>query len=191
MKPQANSNTAKPFPVQSRISQFCRCALAITLTSLTLGLHAQSADGIKAAFLYNFAKLTEWPAAAFGDASAKITVGFVSCDALADTFEKAVTGKNANGREFTVKKLGGAADAAGCHIVVVGDAGQTSAVVGAVKGKPVLTVGEGQAFAGGGGTVAFITDGAKVAFELNLAPAKEAGLKLDDKLQKVAKSVKG
>lgn len=152
---------------------------------------AQSEDGVKAAFLYNFAKFTEWPAAAFADASAKISIGFVGGGALADTFSQAITGKNANGREFDVKKLGGAAEAGSCHIVFVSDASQAGAVVSATKGKPVLTVGEGEGFTGAGGMIGFVKDGAKVVFELNLEPAGAAGLKVDAKLKSVAKSVKG
>jgi hypothetical protein len=169
-----------------------RCLiLAAVLFAADRPACAQSEDGVKAAFLYNFAKFTEWPGAAFADASAKITVGFVGGTALADTFSQAITGKNANGREFDVKKLGGAADATGCHIVFVGDAGQAGAVVVATKGKPVLTVGEGDSFTGAGGMIGFIKDGAKVVFELNLEPAGAAGLKVDAKLKGVAKSVKG
>jgi hypothetical protein len=151
----------------------------------------QSEEVVKCAFVYNFSKLTEWPAAAFADASAKITVGFVGAGGLADTFSQAITGKNANGREFDVKKLASAAEAVTCHIVVVGDAGQMAAVIGAVKGKPVLTVSDAAGFTDAGGMIGFMKDGAKVVFELNLDPSKAAGLKLDPKLKGVAKSVKG
>jgi hypothetical protein len=164
--------------------------VACFATSLTWTTHAQSEDAVKAAFLFNFAKLTEWPGSAFADAKAPIQVGFVGGAALADTFEKAVTGKNVNGREFAVKKLDGGAAAAGCHMVFVGDSGKAGDVVGAVKGKPVLTVGE-DGFAEAGGVVGFVKDGAKMTFNLNLAPAKDASLKLDPKLQQIAKSVKG
>lgn len=152
---------------------------------------AQSEDGIKCAFIYNFAKLTEWPGSAFQSASAKIVVGFVGGGGLADAFSQAITGKNAGGREFEVKKLTGGADAAGCHIVVVADESQAGAVIGAAKGKPVLTVGDGTGFTGAGGMIGFLKDGAKVLFELNLEPVNAAGLKIDAKLKGVAKSVKG
>jgi hypothetical protein len=160
-------------------------ACAALLAAGTFSARAQSEEGLKAAFLFNFAKFTEWPGSAFPDASAKIVVGFVGADGLADTFEKNVSGKNANGREFTVKKLADAAGAAECHIVV---AGKGDAVVAAAKGKPVLTVGDGEAFAKGGGGIGFVTDGPKVSFVLNLGGVKGAGLKMDPKLQKFAKS---
>jgi len=169
-------------------------ALWLALAVLAVGApkaQSQTEDGVKCAFIYNFAKFTEWPASAFADGSAKITVGFVGGGALADAFSQAITGKNAGGREFEVKKLGGAGEIAGCHIVVVGDAAQAAAVVGAAKGKPILTVSDADGFVGAGGMIGFMKDGAKVVFELNLEPSTAAGLKLDPKLQKVAKSVKG
>lgn len=152
---------------------------------------AQSEDAVKAAFLYNFAKFTEWPAGAFPDAKAPIVIGFVGGGALADTFEKAVTGKNANGRDLQVKKLADAAGSESCHIVFVGDGAKTGAVVGQVKGKPVLTVSDAAGFVGGGGMIGFQADGGKVGFDMDLDPAKAANLKMDDKVKKIAKSVKG
>jgi hypothetical protein len=143
---------------------------------------AQSEDAVKSAFLFNFAKFVEWPA----DAPAgKLVVGFVAADGLADTFQKNVVGKNANGREFEIKKVA-SGDAPGCHIIYVADAGQVGAAVSAAKGKPVLVVGEGE-----GGAIVFLKDGPKVGFNLDLDAAKAANLKVDPKLQKVAKSVKG
>ena len=70
---------------------------------------AQSEEGIRAAFIYNFAKFTEWPDKTFASDSTPITIGFVGADSLADTFEKNVQGKNARGRDIAVKRLSGAA----------------------------------------------------------------------------------
>ncbi len=164
--------------------------LAVALLGLAAAAKAlaQNEDAVKAAFVYNFAKFVEWPAAAFSDASAPITVAFVGAGSLADTFEQNVKGKNANGREFSIKRLPAAAGAEAAQIVVVGDAGQSGAVLGAVKGKPVLTIGDLDGF---NGAIRFVKDGAKIGFELDLDAAKGAGLKVDPKLQKVAKSVKG
>ena len=151
---------------------------------------AQSADQVAAAFLFNFAKFIEWPPAAFAGGSAPVTIGFVGKASLAATFEENVKGKNANGREFVIKRLDGAAGAESCHIIFVADAGQAAAVLNAVKGKPVLTVGEGEAFLGAGGMIAFSRDGARLVFDVNVGALKAAELKPDPKLEKAARSVK-
>ena len=175
---------------------FTRCvklllAAAIFAVAATGTVFAQSETGIKAAFIYNFAKFTEWPAGAFASDSAPITVGFIGADALADSFEKNVTGKNVNGRDFAIKKLSGAADASSCQIVFVGDASQASAIESAAKCKPVLTVGDSDGFAGAGGMINFVDNGGKVGFDLDIGAINASGLKLNAKLQQVARNVKG
>jgi hypothetical protein len=152
---------------------------------------AQSEEGIKAAFIYNFAKFTEWPATAFADASAPITVGFVGADSLADLFEKNVVGKNANGRDFAVKRFSSATGTENCQIVFVGDAGQAAAIMGAIQGKTVLTLGDSDSFAAAGGMVKFVKDGAKISFDLDFNAINGAHLKLDPKLRQIARSAKG
>jgi hypothetical protein len=165
-------------------------ALAAFLGAVSSGW-AQSEEGIRAAFVYNFAKFTEWPATAFADANAPITVGFVGAASLADTFEKNVVGKNANGRDFAVKRFSSATGAENCQILFVGDAAQVSAVLGAIKGKAILTVGDTDSFAAAGGMIKFVKDGAKVSFDLDFAAINTAQLKLDAKLKQIAHAVKG
>jgi hypothetical protein len=179
--------------VQPSFARRVKLVLAAAILALaTIGpVFAQSADGIKAAFIYNFAKFAEWPAGAFSGDSAPITVGFVGADALADGFEKNVTGKNANGRDFAIKKLSGAAGVETCQIVFVGDAGQAAAVLAAAKGKPVLTVGDSAGFASAGGMITFVDNGGKVGFDLDLGAVNANGLKLNAKLQQIARNVKG
>ena len=166
-------------------------AVAVFLVVAATSVLGQSEDGIKAAFLYNFGKFTEWPGKAFTDGNTPITVGFIGADSLADMFEKNVTGKNANGRDFVVKKLAGGVGAESCHILFIGDATQVAAVMAALKGKPVLTAGEGDGFSEAGGMIRFIKDGAKVSFDLNLGAASGVALKLDPKVRQIARNVKG
>ena len=176
-----------------RFSRLAKLILtAIILATAAIGsAFAQSEAGVKTAFIYNFAKFTEWPAGAFASDNAPITVGFIGADSLADTFEKNVTGKNANGRDFAVKKLSGAAGVESCQIVFVGDVSQASAVIGALKGKPVLLVGDSSGFAAAGGMITFVVTDGKVSFDLDLGAINAGGLKLNDKLRQVARNVKG
>ena len=166
--------------------------LLLALSFLGVGtLRAQTEEGIKAAFIYNFAKFVEWPASAFGTPSAPVTIGFVGGGALADIFEQNSKGKNANGRDLLVKRLSDAAGTDQCQIVYVADAGQLGAVSAALKGKPVLMVGEPETLLETGGAVRFVKDGTKVVFDLNLASAAAVGLKVDPKIQKAARTVRG
>jgi hypothetical protein len=157
------------------------------MSFLAKDIWAESEDAVKAALLFNFAKFTEWPDSAFsGD---KLVVGFVGSNSLASTFEKAVVGKFVGAREVVVKKIS-ASEAAGCQMVFVGDAGKAGAVQESVKGKPVLTVGNGDSFVAGGGMVALSMDGRRVVFSLNLGAIKTANLSVNSKLKRFAKSTR-
>ena len=153
-------------------------------------MSAQSADDVEAAFLFNFSKFVEWPSKAFADGQAPVTIGFVGKASLANVFEQNAKGKNANGRELLVKRLDAGGGAESCQIVFIGDASQVAAVLGAVKGKPVLTVGEGDAFLSAGGMIALSRDGSRLVFDINAGAIKASDLKSDPKIEKAARSVK-
>src|SRR6478736_5792895 len=89
-----------------------RIALVLVLASvsstLARGQGANSPDSseylIKAGFIYNFAKLVEWPPAASGQGN-PITIGVIGNDAFADVLEHTVEGKKIDGRSLVVKSL--------------------------------------------------------------------------------------
>lgn len=56
-------------------------------------------------------------------------------------------------------------------------------------GPGVLTVGEGDSFMRDGGMITFVIEGRRVRFDINLAVAENAGLKLSSKLLSVARSL--
>ena len=118
-------------------------------------------------------------------------MGFIGADALAASFEKNIAGKNANGRDFVVRRLAGASGIESCHMVFIGDAGQVASALVSLKGKSVLTVGESDGFLAGGGMIRFIKDGAKIGFDLDLSATSAAKLELDPKVRQIARSVKG
>ena len=165
-------------------------ALVLLLFAVRPAL-AQSEDGIKAAFIYNFAKFTVWPDTAFADRRAPITVGFVGADSLAGLFAKNVAGKTACGRDFAVKRFASAAGAETCQVVFVADATQAAAVLAAAKGKAILTVGDSDRFAAAGGMIRFVKDGAKISFDLDMASVNAAQLKLDAQLRQNAHAING
>jgi hypothetical protein len=152
---------------------------------------AQTQDDVTVAFLYNFARFVEWPPASFANGDAPFTIGFVGRPALIEKFSRAVQGKNVGGREFNVRSLDDASAATSCQMVFIGDAGQTPAVLAAIKGKPVLCVGEGDLFIAAGGMIAFGREGARLVFDVNPKAIAAASLSPGEKLTKAARSVKG
>ncbi|HEY0945291.1 MAG TPA: YfiR family protein [Opitutaceae bacterium] len=151
---------------------------------------AQTEEAVKAGFLYNFAKLATWPDSAFASGAAPLVVGFSGGSTLADTFERATRGKNVNGRDFVVTQLNGAAGVERCQMIYIAEDGQLDAVLGAARGKPILIVGDPEALLDRGGMLRFAKSGAKILFDLHAGAVASAGLSLDPKLPKMARTVK-
>ena len=62
-------------------------------------------------------------------------------------------------------------------------------VIEYLKGRHVLTIGETTDFARMGGVINFIRVKNKIRFEINVAAAKQANLKISSKMLKLAKIV--
>src|SRR5690349_10728382 len=75
---------------------------------------------IKAGFIYNFAKLVEWPAAAMGQSGSPIVIAVLGNDSFADVLDNVVDGKKIDGRAFLVKRMKWKDfKECGCHILFV------------------------------------------------------------------------
>ena len=158
---------------------------------------AGAADGstdaqVKAAFVYNFAKFTKWPATAFATPQAPIRLCLSGVD---DTQAKAfagIEGKPVQGREVRVKRNPAANEIGACNILYVGDEELRKAPVTlqAVRNAGVLTVGDNEGFADAGGVIGLFYADNRIQFEVNLAAAQRAGLKIASQVLKLARSVK-
>jgi hypothetical protein len=81
----------------------------------------------------------------------------------------------------------------GCQVLFIGaeEKKLLPAILAGVKGNSVLTVGESEHFAEGGGMIGFLLEENKIRFEINLEAAKKAKLKISSKLLVLAKTVIG
>jgi hypothetical protein len=147
---------------------------------------------IKAAFLYNFTRFTDWPAQSFSDAGSPIRVGTYCGGAFSAMLERLVAGRTVNGRSIVVTELADAAGARVMHAVFVcsGSDIPLPDIADAVKASPVLTVSETPRAAAGNACIEFSVDGGKVRFEVDMAASERAGLKISAQLQKLAKNVR-
>src|ERR1700732_494770 len=177
-------------------------AVAIVVHALALicaaPSHAAAADGaaaapareyeIKAAFLYNFTKFVDWPAATFADAGAPIVIGVLGDSPCAQALERLVKDRKVNGRTIVVRRIASAEEAKVTQLLFVGSAqeAQFAALERALQSLPVLTVGESPGFASQGGAIDFVPQGDKIRFEININAAEHAGLKISAQLQKLA-----
>jgi hypothetical protein len=171
------------------------------LFAMALGGHAEGVDSsdsseylIKAGFIYNFAKLVEWPATAFAQPDSPIVIGILGDDPFGGTLDRIVADKKINGRGFAVKRLKWSKDLKDlkdCKILFVSasEAEHVDSVVDAMKWLPVLTIGDGPGFARRGGIMNFTLEDNKVRFEVNVEAAKHADLTISSRLLTLARIV--
>ena len=145
---------------------------------------AHSEYEIKSAMLYNFTKFVEWPGSALGEGGGPVVVGVLGDDALAPVLAAALRDKTVHGHPIVVRRLDSSADAKSCAVLLVGaaDRKEIGRIVQSVGRSPVLTIGELVQFSRLGGVIAFIRDGNRIRFEINLDAAERAGLQVSSKL---------
>jgi len=147
---------------------------------------------IKAAFLYNFTKFVEWPTDRFVDDRTPIMLCVIGKDPFGATLEDTVTGKTVKGRKIDIRRIDNVDDLDACHLLFVGlsEPERLRQIVASSHGASVLTVGDMDDFVEFGGVIGLIKRANKIQFEINLVAAKQARLKLDLKLLRLASSVK-
>jgi hypothetical protein len=146
---------------------------------------------IKAGFIYNFAKLVEWPAAAFSQPDAPIVIGILGADPFGPIIDKVLAGKKVNDHGFVIKRLKSAAGAKDCHILFVSasEIAHISDDIRLTKSLPVLTISEVPGFASRGGIINLTLEESKVRFEVNVEAAKGSDLNISSRLLALARIV--
>ena len=166
---------------------------------LLAGTGAAGAEGpgikeyqLKAAFLYNFTKFVEWPAASFPSSDAPIVIGVLGRNPFGPELESVIKDRKVNGRGLVIRMIEKASDAKLVQLLFVPSTedGRLDDLAKELSQANVLTVGESAAFAKGGGMINFILEGDKVRFEINPGSAEKAGLKISAQLQKLAKNIR-
>lgn len=170
-------------------------ALAILLLAvLTGGASAQEGAGeyeVKAAFLYNFAKFVEWPGNAFGSPTDPLVLCVYGDDPFGESLDAVIQGERVGGRRLVVHRTREIPQLRGCHVVFLSQRARERypEVLGSLRGRSVLTVGEGDGFLTDGGMIRFVLEQNRVRFEINLDAAERNRLKLSSQLLRLARAV--
>jgi len=164
------------------------CALALLLPGSLPGQTPNVEYRIKAAYIFNFAKFVTWPSVAFAAPEAPIVIGILGKDPFGAELDQTVAGKAIEKRQLVVKRLTEADSWEGCHILFVASSERRRLpqILEKLGTASVLTVGEAEGFTEGGGMVQFVQHENNIRFEINLAAAEAARLKISSKLLQVA-----
>ena len=146
---------------------------------------------IKAGYIYNFAKLVEWPATAFAQPDSPIVIGIIGNDPFGPIIDKVLEGKKVNGHPFLIKRLKATADVKECHILFIGSSlsSHVADTIRLTRGTHILTISEIPGFADRGGIINLTLEQNKVRFEVNVDAAKEADLNISSRLLVLAKVI--
>ena len=149
---------------------------------------AASEYGVKAAFLFKFPGYVEWPAAA---AARSLDNGVLDSEPMAEELARLANGRSIAGRIVNVRKLrrGEALDSVDVLFVGRGADAGVAALLRGAHARPMLVVTESEAGIDAGGMINFVVEDKKVRFDVALAPAEAAGLKISSRLLSVARRV--
>ncbi len=147
---------------------------------------------IKAAYLYNFSKFTDWPdERAFAEQNS-----FSICILGEDPFGSVITPiENKKAHKHPIKLLYFSQLDAGvgqCKLLFIAetDTYHVQSILLALSDTNILTVGESSDFALSGGMIGFVIQNGRVQFQINKQVAKNAQLKFDPRLLKLGQVVR-
>jgi hypothetical protein len=165
-------------------------------------VRAQTAAGatpaeVQAAYLLNFLRFTQWPGpAAAGDDALDVAV--LGAEPLADALRTLLRQPGAAAaREVRVHVLREVVserarrELRAAEVVYVGGRGwpDPSRLLQELRGRPVLTIGEGPDFARRGGMLGLVPQGSRIVFDANPGVIQASGLQLSAKVLKLARIV--
>jgi len=142
---------------------------------------------IKAAFIYNFARFTEWP-----DESKELRICIYGKDPFGSSIDK-LNGKQSNGRTIKVIRTRSIEEVKSCHIaflnIIPPERRLFARALNNIEGSNVLTIADAEGVIGFGVMIGLNIDNNKVAFDVNHTVAKTTDIEISAKLLRLAKVV--
>lgn len=176
-------------PLHLRLCRIVRAAIVGSLV-LPFLLNGQevTAPALKAAFIYNFAKFTEWPADVAPGAG-PFTMCVLGDPAVGEALERAVKARMVGGHNIAVSNLPTAGSQGGCHILYVAGVPvrQAAQLIAEVRDVPVLTISDLEGFTEFGGIVQLFFEHGQLRFGIDYESAKRARLQISSSLFALAK----
>jgi hypothetical protein len=192
-----------------RVASALGVAACVSLTARTNEaqvVDAEKAAKVKAAYVLNFVRYSQWPEYAFEGPDAPIVLAVVrDCDVTEVLAAAAQRSAPIGGRLLTIRRVerpsANAASAEGlrhfldevrsAHLVYICSLppAQTRAVLNGLEFAGVLTVGDTPNFAAEGGMLGFVLRGDRIVFEANPPAIKACGVAVSAKVLKLAQIV--
>jgi len=184
-------------PLKNKRCPAALCAALVASLLLSGGpVHSQSASEqqVKAAYLYNFAKLAEWPPNMFSAPTSPIVFCvFGGDDDFVAILRTTVGNKSIGTRSLVVKALSSPAETDSCTLLFVrgSEKSRNAAVISGMEKSSTLLVGEDSSFLKNGGMINLVMKEGKVRFEVNSLALDRASIRFDASFLSMAQSDTG
>ncbi|MFC4931213.1 YfiR family protein [Massilia sp. GCM10023247] len=186
-------------PVQGRVAGWAlACAAALCAAGAVLpppALAQSSATQllerrVKAAFLYKFLSYAEFPAGAFSDSTAPVTIGVIGSDEMAAELARVVAGRQALGRPIQVRSLREGESGPPVHLLfVAGSDNARAARILRAAPSALMSVTECEFGLQYGSVINFRIIEDRVRFDVSVDSAEKNNVKLSSRLLTVANHV--
>jgi hypothetical protein len=139
----------------------------------------------QAMFIFNFSRLTEWPASY---RTGPFIIGVIGTSPVADELEIYTKGKKVGIQDIQINRFKTVQEINNCHIVFIPFARskQMGEIVATLEGKSTLIITEKGGSLNDGAAINFIILEDKLKFELKAENASKFGIKVSSKLEEMA-----
>jgi hypothetical protein len=169
--------------------------MALSLLFISLLVAAQTPVAAeyraKANYLANFASFVEWPAEALPPGNTPFLVCVFGEFSFGTSLAELTRGTTVHGRRLEIRWVHKIQELSACQVLFVSRSVRKSydQVLEAARGKMVLTVGETPEFLDAGGILTFAGKQGAIQFDVNLAGANKAHLRISSQLLALARRV--
>lgn len=156
-----------------------------------------SAEAIKAAYIANFIRFTQWPDESFAGKDSAFVIGVVGNRDLEDQLLRMADRQSIRDRPLRVLRIRSTRDLENCHVIFFESMLSTPGApdftmrecLDAVRGRSVLTVSDASNFISEGGIINLYREGDNLRFEIAPHHAAAAKLVLSSRLLALARIV--
>jgi len=142
---------------------------------------------VKTAFLYNFARLTEWPKKTFTH-NENIQICLIGKDNFGDALYS-IQHKKVRNQALTLRRHIKFSDITQCHMLFISQSEKLKVqkILNETKNHAILTISELPDFAYQGGHIRlFLNAQSTLSLEINLAAIKHSGVKISSRILTIA-----